>query len=80
VWSALAAICVAQNSLADDARGQGALLMNAACLVDRGRTAGFLSAVEAHEAEASRLGLDLKVTGPWPAYSFVAESKENDPA
>lgn len=78
VRDGLSAVCVAQLSLSDAARAQGALLLNDACLLDRGRTREFLSAVEAHDADANRLGLDLVVTGAWPAYSFVADSKVLD--
>jgi hypothetical protein len=65
---------------ADDARqrplvavdGQAALLLDAAFLVAGTRLARFRQGVRAHAARAAGRGLRVRLTGPWPPYSFVA--------
>ena len=65
---------------ADDARqrplvsvdGRPALLLDAAFLVARTRAGAFRHAVRAHTARAAERGLRVRLTGPWPPYSFVA--------
>jgi Gas vesicle synthesis protein GvpL/GvpF len=65
---------------ADDARqrppvsvdGQPALLLDAAFLVARTRVGEFRQAVRAHAARVADRGLRVRLTGPWPPYSFVA--------
>ena len=65
---------------ADDARqrppvsvdGRPALLLDAAFLVARTRVGGFRQAVRAHAARVADRGLRVRLTGPWPPYSFVA--------
>ncbi len=56
---------------ADDRRG---LLLDAAYLVAREERAGFLESVR--RLEADRPELRLRVTGPWPPYSFVDLERE----
>jgi hypothetical protein len=49
----------------------GAMLLNAACLVDQGdvsRLRGVASEFEQHYAQ---LGAHVELTGPWPPYNFV---------
>jgi Gas vesicle synthesis protein GvpL/GvpF len=65
---------------ADDARqrppvsvdGRAALLLDAFFLVAGTRTARFRRAVRAHAARVADRGLRVRLTGPWPPYSFVA--------
>jgi hypothetical protein len=65
---------------ADDARqrppvsvdGQPALLLDAAFLVERTRVGAFRHAVRTHAARVAEHGLRVRLTGPWPPYSFVA--------
>jgi hypothetical protein len=51
--------------------GQPALLLDAAFLVPMARTAEFRRAVREQAARVRDRGLRLRLTGPWPAYSFV---------
>jgi hypothetical protein len=65
---------------ADDARqrppvsveGRPALLLDAAFLVPETGAALFRRAVRAEAAQAAEHGLRVRLTGPWPPYSFVA--------
>ena len=65
---------------ADDARqrppvsveGRPALLLDAAFLVPETGAALFRRAVRAQAAQAAEHGLRVRLTGPWPPYSFVA--------
>ena len=65
---------------ADDARqrplvsgdGGSALLLDAAFLVPKTRAALFRRAVRAQAARVTNHGLRVRLTGPWPPYSFVA--------
>jgi hypothetical protein len=65
---------------ADDARqrppvsmdGRPALLLDAAFLVAKTRAARFRRTVRAHAARVADQGLRVRLTGPWPPYSFVA--------
>jgi hypothetical protein len=65
---------------ADDARqrplvsvdGRPTLLLDAAFLVAGTRLARFRQAVRAHAARVADRGLRVRLTGPWPPYSFVA--------
>jgi hypothetical protein len=50
------------------------VVLNASYLVDRGRRADFVRTVE--RLDQQHPGLRLRVTGPWPAYSFVAIGPE----
>ena len=52
--------------------GRPALLLDAAYLVPATRAALFRQAVRAQAAEAKDKGLHVRLTGPWPPYSFVA--------
>jgi Gas vesicle synthesis protein GvpL/GvpF len=52
--------------------GSPALLLDAAYLVPATRTARFRQAVRAQAARAADHGLHVRLTGPWPPYSFVA--------
>jgi hypothetical protein len=54
------------------ADGRPALLLDAAFLVPGARAARFRQAVRAEAARAAERGLHLRLTGPWPPYSFVA--------
>ena len=48
-------------------------LLDAALLVDRPQAASLSRLAEAHRDAALALGLDLTLTGPWPAYGFNPE-------
>ena len=52
--------------------GRPALLLDAAYLVRATRAARFRQAVRAQAAQAAGRGLHVRLTGPWPPYSFVA--------
>ncbi len=52
--------------------GRPALLLDAAYLVPATRAALFRQAVRAQAARAADRGLHVRLTGPWPPYSFVA--------
>ena len=54
------------------ADGRPALLLDAAYLVPATRAARFRQAVRAQAAQAADKGLHVRLTGPWPPYSFVA--------
>jgi hypothetical protein len=52
--------------------GRPALLLDAAFLVRSAGAAQFRQAVRAQTAGAVDRGLQIRLTGPWPPYSFVA--------
>jgi hypothetical protein len=52
--------------------GGPALLLDAAFLVPRTRTARFRQAVRAQARRLADQGLRIRMTGPWPPYSFVS--------
>jgi hypothetical protein len=52
--------------------GRPVLLLDAAFLVPAARAARFRRAVRAQAARAADRGLRVRLTGPWPPYSFVA--------
>jgi hypothetical protein len=52
--------------------GRPALLLDAAFLVPATRAARFRQAVRAQATRAADRGLHVRLTGPWPPYSFVA--------
>jgi hypothetical protein len=52
--------------------GRPALLLDAAFLVPAARAARFQNAVRAQAARGVEHGLRIRLTGPWPPYSFVA--------
>jgi hypothetical protein len=78
--AAAASLYRALARCADDARqrpsvsvdGRPALLLDAAFLVARTRVGEFRRAVRAHAARVADHGLQVRLTGPWPPYSFVA--------
>jgi hypothetical protein len=78
--SAAAALYRALARRADAARrrppvsvdGRPALVLDAAFLVPAARAAAFRRAVRAETARAAARGLHIRLTGPWPPYSFVA--------
>jgi Gas vesicle synthesis protein GvpL/GvpF len=49
-------------------------LIDAAFLVKTASTARFHAAVRRQSASGRRAGIDLVLTGPWPAYNFVQQS------
>ncbi len=74
----------ALSALADDTRrrdvaeaaGTGRrLLMDAAFLVPRRRTASFRSAVKRQAKRLAPSGYRVQLTGPWPPYSFVEDGR-----
>jgi hypothetical protein len=52
--------------------GRPALLLDAAFLVPGPRAPAFRRAVRAQAAQLTARGLRVRLTGPWPPYSFVA--------
>jgi hypothetical protein len=52
----------------------GDMLLNGAYLVDADRRDAFHAAVRRLDDESSADGLELQVTGPWPAYNFVPDA------
>lgn len=46
-------------------------ILDAALLMDRDRAEALPSLARRHAPEARALGLDLTLTGPWPAYGFA---------
>lgn len=49
-------------------------LLDAALLVDRACAPALPEVAARHRAQARDLGLDLTLTGPWPAYGFTPEA------
>jgi hypothetical protein len=49
-----------------------------AFLVERERFQDFRAAAEELAASHARAGFRLELTGPWPAYNFVAEARADD--
>lgn len=47
------------------------LLLDAAFLVATPKSAAFKSAVRQHARELRGAGVDVSLTGPWPAYNFI---------
>jgi Gas vesicle synthesis protein GvpL/GvpF len=78
--AAATALYRALTRYADEARqrpvvtvsNRPALLLDAAFLVPAARTARFRRAVRDEAARAADRGLHVRLTGPWPPYSFVA--------
>jgi len=52
--------------------GRPALILDAAFLVSVARATQFRQAVRAQTERAADRGLQIRLTGPWPPYSFVA--------
>jgi hypothetical protein len=77
--AAAAALYRALGRLADGARqrppvaadGGPVPLLDAAFLVPRTRTARFRQAVRAEATRLADRGIRIRLTGPWPPYSFV---------
>ena len=69
-------------AFADDARRRepaageptSKVVLDAAFLVAESETAGFREALERARAALAREGLEVALTGPWPAYHFVEET------
>jgi hypothetical protein len=55
----------------------GEMLLNAACLVDRGQLEQLRGLVGEFETHHEDLGARVEISGPWPPYNFVVGS---DPA
>ncbi|MCW1917400.1 GvpL/GvpF family gas vesicle protein [Rhodobacter sp. KR11] len=49
-------------------------LLDAALLIDRPKAADLPDLTARHRETARALGLDLTLTGPWPAYGFTPEA------
>jgi gas vesicle protein GvpL/GvpF len=56
-------------------RGEGAMILNGAYLVERSAVERFRAVAEELRARQHEHGLALEITGPWPPYNFV-ESQE----
>ena len=83
VHAAISAIHAALSQLANDARSNppqraevsgGTMVLNGAYLVPDDRLDDFLARVAELHAEHVGLGLELELTGPWPAYNFVPDA------
>lgn len=62
--------------LKDEASEHGEVAARLAFLVERARFEEFRAAAEELAAEYAPLGFRLELTGPWPAYNFVAGGGE----
>jgi Gas vesicle synthesis protein GvpL/GvpF len=49
------------------------MVLNGAYLVDHDGAERFAAGVEALKADYAEQGLELELTGPWPAYNFIGE-------
>jgi hypothetical protein len=49
----------------------GAMLLNAACLVEQGGVAGLREVTSQFETRYDHLGARVELTGPWPPYNFI---------
>jgi hypothetical protein len=67
----MALACVKSLDIGSASAGKGRAL-DAACLVERRGKDAFAEFVAREVLTARELSLSLQVTGPWPAYSFVA--------
>src|SRR4029079_7441751 len=56
----------------------GEMILNGAYLVERGREDDMREAVSELAAELDERGVELVLTGPWPAFSFVGRGPEDD--
>jgi len=54
----------------------GEMILNGAYLVERGREDELRSTVAELAGEVSERGVELVLTGPWPAFSFVGRERE----
>ena len=52
----------------------GDMLLNGAYLVDAEHRDAFHAAVQKLGVESHADGLELQLTGPWPAYNFVPDA------
>jgi hypothetical protein len=53
--------------------GNGPLLLDAAFLVRRRKSAGFRRTVAQRAQELAPQGYRVSITGPWPPYSFMQD-------
>ena len=53
----------------------GRLLLDAVLLVDRDKTAALRRAVAQESRALGREGIDVVLTGPWPAYHFLGPKR-----
>ena len=51
------------------------MVLNAACLVAGGKIEDFIVAARRLNQESEEKGLDLELSGPWPAYHFATPEK-----
>ncbi|MDQ6817596.1 MAG: GvpL/GvpF family gas vesicle protein [Actinomycetota bacterium] len=69
---AIAADGVVLPAQAPQASGRGGqMILNAAYLLDDHRNESFYEELENLSARFAPLGIELELTGPWPAYNFV---------
>lgn len=47
------------------------MILNTAYLVERGKVASFHKQIEKLREKYESMGLEIEVSGPWPAYSFI---------
>jgi hypothetical protein len=74
LYEALSACATdARRRGARDLTPEGSLLLDAAFLIPERRTTRFQRAVERHARVLARNGYQLRLTGPWPAYSFMQD-------
>jgi hypothetical protein len=62
--------------LASAEAASGAVVLNAALLVDRARDTGLKAAAEAAAPRLEALGVHVSFSGPWAAYRFVEEGTD----
>jgi Gas vesicle synthesis protein GvpL/GvpF len=53
----------------------GTMMLNAACLIERGGAERLHKVGGAFETRYAHLGARVELTGPWPPYNFVPDSK-----
>lgn len=71
--SALSRVAIANPPQRREAHGRDAdMLLNGAYLVERDRVSDVADAVADLRAQWEPRGLELELTGPWPAYNFVS--------
>lgn len=47
------------------------MILNTAYLVERGKVASFHKQIEKLRGKYESIGLEIEISGPWPAYSFI---------
>jgi hypothetical protein len=67
-----AAVAAQRRTSLERAAPGSRLLLDAAFLVAKPKTPAFRAAVKKHARELRDAGVSVALTGPWPAYNFIA--------